>query len=267
MNSLISASTNKKINKLKEHLENLFPGQWITNNQRTRTISTGLAFIDQNISRGLARQRINAWTGPASCGKTSLLRSIIKRWLNCGLEIAYIDIDNKLTAGNWTDLNTAEKKDDINSGNFRVIRNLPNKDQLWAIETLIYSRIFDVIILDLNLYNQNNNNSTKDLMSWRTNKTYWRLQSALNKSQTALLLLTDNDCLPDWNFYARLNFQWGLNIQFIDDLQGKALILPTVDCSITKDGLSRQAEVEITADIPNHLFTHAPIPDRRSAEV
>src|ERR1700733_5847530 len=98
--SIMASLPNPKISKLKEHLENLFPGQWINSNQRTKTLSTGLTFIDQGISRGLARQKISAWLGPASCDKTSLLRSIISRWLNCGFEIAYIDTQNKLLASN-----------------------------------------------------------------------------------------------------------------------------------------------------------------------
>ncbi len=268
----IASLPNSKIGKLKEHLENLFPGQWINSNQRTKTLSTGLTFIDQGISRGLARQKISAWVGPASCGKTSLLRSIISRWLSCGFEIAYIDTQNKLLASNWICLENAVDKDSANKdtnnqspGKFWVVRNLPDKDYLWATETLIRSRIFDVIILDLDLADQNKQYNAQ--INWQSNKVYSRLQNALSKSKTALLFITNNHRLPNaWNFYARLDFQWAANIQYTEGLHGKTMLLPTINCSITKDGLSHNTEVPISAYAANRLFTHSPIPDRRLAK-
>jgi hypothetical protein len=263
---------NSKVSKLKEHLEGLFPGQWINGNQRTKTLSTGLSFIDQGISKGLARQRISAWVGPASSGKTSLLRSVISRWLNCGFEIAYIDTADKLLASNWICLeNSIDQNHNTNTNNqplgkFWVVRNLAKQDPLWATETLIRSRIFDVIILDVDSDNQNKQFDNQ--VNWRSNKTYSRLQNALSKSNTALLFLTDNHHLPkNWNFYARLDFQWGANIQPTEGLNGKTMLLPTINCSITKNGLSHNAEIPITAHTANHLFTHSPIADRRSAKI
>ena len=273
----IAPLPNSKIGKLKEHLENLFPGQWININQRTKTLSTGLSFIDQGISRGLARQKISAWVGPASCGKTSLLRSVISRWLNCGFEIAYIDTQDKLLASNWiclenlTDKDSEDKNtnnqapDNQSPGKFWVVRNLADKDYLWATETLIRSHVFEVIILDLDLDNQNQQFNTQ--VNWRSNKVYSRLQNALSKSKTALLFLTNNHRLPQgWNFYARLDFQWAANIQYTEGLNGKTMLLPNIDCSITKDGLSHNTEVPISAYAANRLFTHSSIPDRRSAK-
>jgi hypothetical protein len=263
----ITSLPNSKVGKLKEHLENLFPGQWINNNQRTKTLSTGLSFIDQGISRGLAKQKISAWVGPASCGKTSLLRSVISRWLSCGFEIAYIDTQDKLLASNWICLENLTAKDTNNQspGKFWVVRNLADKDYLWATETLIRSHIFDVIILDLDLDNQNQQFNTS--INWRSTKVYSRLQNALSKSKTALLFLTNNHRLPHgWNFYARLDFQWAANIQYTEGLNGKTMLLPNIDCSITKDGLSHNTEVPISAYAANRLFTHSPIPDRRSAK-
>jgi hypothetical protein len=257
------------ITKLKEHLENLFPGQWINPKQRTKTLSTGLAFLDQSLSRGLARQRISAWVGPASCGKTSLLRSIISRWLNCGFEIAYIDTQDKLLASNWIYLENVENIENKNKesnqapGKFLVVRDLTNKDYLWATEALIRSHVFDVLILDLDL----ETNQFNTQINWRSNKIYARLQNALSKSKTALLLLTNNNHLPtSWHFYARLDFHWGTNIQYNEGLQGKTMLLPTINCSITKDGLSQNTEVPIIAYATNRLFTHSSIPDRRSTK-
>ncbi len=266
-----ASSPNLKIGKLKEHLENLFPGQWLNGNQRTKTLSTGLTFIDQGISRGLARQKISAWVGPSSSGKTSLLRTVISRWLNCGFEIAYIDTQDKLLASNWVNLENLENERIKPSqpseppGKFWVVRNLENKDYLWATDTLIRSHIFDVIILDID--HQANAQNIHAQINWRSVKVWTRLQNALSKSKTALLLLTNNSELPrSWNFYARLDFQWGANIQHTEGIHGTTTILPKINCSITKDGLSHNTEVPIIAYAANRLFTHSPIPDRRSAK-
>lgn len=244
------------ITKLRNHLEDLFPGQWVHTPSRARTLSTGLAFLDQGLTRGLARQRMSAWVGPASSGKTSLLRSTISHWLNCGFQIAYIDTEDKLLASNWVFLENSQLKDQEQSlGKFWVVRDLANSDYLWATETLVRSNIFDVVILDL------------DLVNCRSGKVYARWQNSLSKSKTALLLLSSNNRLPaGWNFYAQLDFHWGENIQYSEGLCGKTMILPAINCSITKNGLAYNTEVPITAYVANRLFTHSPVPDRRSTK-
>jgi hypothetical protein len=256
-----------RIAKLKQHLENLFPGQWVTPS-RTKTLFTGLDFLDHGITRGLARQRISAWTGPASCGKTSLLRSIISHWLTNGFQVVYVDTENSLLAYNWTCFE--EQQNQKSLGRFWMVRDLntrqklgestTNKDSneyLWSIDTLIRSNTFDVVILDIDA-NQ---------YSWRSHKVYARWQNSLSKSKTALLLLTNNNQLPQgWGFYARLEFSWTANVQYSEGLQSKTMILPAVNCRITKDGLVQDTEVPITAHVTNCLFTHPPAPDRRSAK-
>jgi len=268
-----SSQAMSPVTKLREHLENLFPGQWINPKQRTKTLSTGLAFLDKGITRGLARQRISAWVGPASCGKTSLLRSIIGRWLDCGFEITYIDTQDKLLASNWICLENTENKNNQSPGKFWVVRDLAYKDYLWATEALIRSHVFDVLILDMD-FSLDNQGSIKQAdkqantqVNWRSNKIYARLQNALSKSKTALLLLTSNNHLPpSWHFYTRLDFHWGTNVQHTQGLQGNTMLLPSINCSISKDGLSHNTEVPIIAYAANRLFTHSQVPDRRSAK-
>ncbi len=255
--------------KLKEHLEDLFPGQWLNTAARTRTLSTGLAFLDQGLTRGLARQKMSAWIGPASSGKTSLLRSIINHWLASGFQIAYIDKEDKLLASNWIFIENDEHKDQEQPpGKFWVIRDLPANDYLWATETLVRSNIFDVVIVDLGSGNSHYNSSSQPnkQMSWRSSKVYARWQNSLSKSKTALLLLTDNNLPAGWNFYTQLDFHWGENIQYSEGLCGKTMILPAINCCITKNGLAHNTEVPITAYVANRLFTHSPVPDRRSAK-
>lgn len=292
-----------QVAKLRQRLESLFPGQWIHTPSRTKTLFTGLNFLDQGPARGLARQRISAWIGPASCGKTSLLRSIIAHWLSCGFHIVYVDTANNLLASNWVFLEDQDLQDQhgeqqhkeqrgedrqhgdqqhrdqqYEQGKFWMVRDLIDKDPLdrnltdrnlvgktsgsnnflWAVETLIRSNIFDVVVLDLDTSQQTN---------WRSSKVYARWQNSLSKSKTALLLLTGNNHLPSgWNFYARLDFSWGTQVQYIEGLQGKTMILPSINCQITKDGIANNKEVPITAYVTNRLFTHSPVPDRRSAK-
>jgi len=254
--------------KLKQHMESLFPGKWITPS-RTKTLFTGLGFLDHGITRGLARQRISAWTGSASCGKTSLLRSIIVNWLASDFHIVYVDTENSLLADSWTSFE--EQQNQQPSGKFWMVRDLATwqqfekntrnnniTDYLWAIDTLIRSNIFDVVILDLN---------NSQHINWQSNKVYARWQNALSKSKTALLLLTNNNRLPQgWNFYTKLEFSWSDNIQYTEGLLGKTMILPAINCRINKDGLVQNTEVPITAHAKNRLFTHPPAPDRRSAK-
>jgi GTPase SAR1 family protein len=259
-----------QIAKLKQHLESLFPGQWINpnNSARTKTLFTGLTFLDQGLGRGIARQRISAWVGPASCGKTSLLRSIISHWLACSFRIVYIDTENNLLADDWTCFEEQQQS----SGKFWMVRVGPgctrpcsprvdaidpyNKNIIWSVETLTRSNIFDVVIVDLN---------ASQSINWRSNKVYARWQNSLSKSKTALLLLTDNNHLPQgWNFYTRLEFSWATNIQYSEGLRGKTMILPSINCRLAKDGLAQNTEVPITAHVANRLFTHPPAADRRS---
>jgi len=218
---------------------------------------------------------MSAWIGSASCGKTSLLRSIINNWLANGFHIVYVDTENNLPANNWTCLE--EQQNEQSSGKFWMVRDLqiiesrtykaggdkphPYSDPntLWSVETLIRSNIFDVVILDIN---------ASQHISWRSNKVYARWQNSLSKSKTALLLLTDNNHLPQgWNFYTRLEFSWAANIQYSEGLRDKTMILPAVNCRVTKDGLAQNTEVPVTAHVTNRLFTHPPAADRRSAPI
>jgi hypothetical protein len=351
---------------LKQRFENLFPGKWVNADDRQKTLLTGMHEIDQSLTRGLVRQRITEWTGPRSSGKTSILRAIISQWCASGFDVAYIDVENKLVAADWTfveegrcgavpeafaqaeemlkpktaALATAktpalvgarissnlekEESDDsemppftigilteersdfesINSlppkpkrkeapltstpkrpsGKFWVIRNLdegavdlhsfakqrlngrfkgsstPRHNHLWAADELIRANAFDVVILDLGT-----NDRTKPIHS----RIYARLQNSLGKSKTALIILKDTEeenhaMQSGWGSHAQLDFHWGETIKCVDGLRGAAMIMPSINCAVVKDGLSQSAEVSIVSNVPNRLFTHTPIPDRRT---
>ena len=109
---------------------------------------------------------------------------------------------------------------------------MPEKDYIWATEALIKSRIFDVIILDLDLSEHNPFSKQKN---WQSVKVYSRLQNALSKSNTALLFLTNNNHLSNnWHFYTRLNFQWAKNITYIEGLNGKLFYYPKYIVQLAK---------------------------------
>src|SRR5271170_4523618 len=88
-------------NSLKQELEHLFPGKWISGPPRSKNLLTGLPDLDYSLIRGLARQRITEWIGPTSSGKTSLLRAIIAHWCVSGFNVAYVDVGSKLNASDW----------------------------------------------------------------------------------------------------------------------------------------------------------------------
>src|SRR5215471_11341337 len=121
---------------LKEHLETLFPGKWVSPGQeRRKTLLTGVAEIDQSLPRGLARQHITEWGGPASSGKTTILRAVIANWCASWFNVAYVDTGNKLIAYDWAFVeqgkcNTVPDSMDVRAasspGRFWVIRPSDN---------------------------------------------------------------------------------------------------------------------------------------------
>jgi hypothetical protein len=248
---------------LKEHLENLFPGKWVTAGQeRSKTLLTGIAEIDKILPRGLARQRITEWHGPVSSGKTTLLRAVIANWCAAGFNVAYVDTGDKLTAADWAFVEHGKR------GRFWVIHPpgephgiLPANSRgqplpaLPAATQLIRSNAFDVVVLDLG------STSAEQLSS----QTYARLQSSLSRSKTALIVVNDNsNASIGWGCHTRLTFRWGDTVDYQAGISGIAMIIPTVRCSVRQDGLSQSTEVTLISHVPNRLFTHPQIPDRRA---
>jgi hypothetical protein len=273
---------NNQVTALKQHFEELFPGKWAHESSRQKHIATGLSEIDQGITHGLVRKRITEWLGPVSSGKTTLLRTTVAHLCASGLNVAYIDSQSQLLAGDWafvsegkcgTKLESAPhlvSNTEKPSGRFWVVRlnNKGDKDSaaekqlakqaLWSTDQLIATNAFDLVILDLGK------------LHCLSSKTYARLQRSLDKSKTALLVVRDgNATTSSWGSSRRISFQWGqTNCQM--GLSGIASILPTVACSAWKDGLSQTTEIVFSKDwvshVSNRLFTHPTVPDRRTAK-
>lgn len=278
-------NTHASLATLRQHLENLFPGKWVRGDDRQKTLLTGLSEIDHSLMRGLARQRITEWSGPVSSGKTSVLRAIVSNWCASGFDVAYVDTENRLIPADWIFLDKgncgarpvglANRQKSSSSGKFWGIRNLSisNRDtappgasrfkkrlvaqeHLWAADELIRSNAFDVVILDLGASEQRRP---------ITSRIYARLQNSLAKSKAALILLRDGEFLqPGWGCYAQIGFRWGLTWQSIEGLNGAITILPSIHCSVIKDGLAHTAEVQVISHVTNSLFTHPQVPDRRT---
>jgi hypothetical protein len=137
---------------LREHLETLFPGKWITQSSSQRTILTGLSQIDQGITHGLQRRKIAEWIGSESCGKTTVLRTVIRNWCTNGMYVVYIDSQNRLLASDWAFVDKTEEdqtdpsaqqqinlfSDDSNrKGKFWIVRQINERDVLWSAEQLV----------------------------------------------------------------------------------------------------------------------------------
>jgi hypothetical protein len=134
---------------------------------------------------------------------------------------------------------------------------------------LIRANAFDVVVLDLGASER-----TKPIHS----RIYARLQNSLGKSKTALIILRDTEAhaahpcdagyasQAGWGSYARLNFNWGATFKNISGLMGTAMIVPSIQCNVVKDGLSQAGEVSFTFNVSNRLFTHSPVPDRRTSK-
>jgi len=141
------------------------------------------------------------------------------------------------------------------------------QNHLWAADELIRANAFDVVVLDL---------GASERMKPIHSRIYARLQNSLGKSKTALIILRDTEAYEaysrdtdyasqlGWGSYARLNFNWGATFKNISGLMGTAMIVPSIQCNVVKDGLSQAGEVSFTFNVSNRLFTHSPVPDRRT---
>ena len=267
---------------LKEQLETLFPGKWFSQTNSHRTILTGLPQIDQGITHGILRRRIAEWVGAQSCGKTTVLRSAVRNWCAKGFYVAYIDTQNNLFASDWafvdkteTDLEEGIKQDQSQNnfavqqqlnlltkentrhGKFWVVRKLREQDVLWAAEQLVRSGMFDVVILDTGCSNGLNSRG------------YARLQRALDRSKSALILLRDENpnssvSATTWACDSRFRFSWTQEFSCETAFDKIISIQPNIYCSAGRDGLTQDLEIRGYPNVQNRLFTHPQIPDRRT---
>lgn len=284
-----------RVSSLKQQLEHLFPGKWLTGNERSPNLQTGLPEIDQGIARGIARKRITEWSGATSSGKTSLLRAAISNWCNVGLNVAYVDSEGRLLASDWAfidngtggkfwivrppDENTISAQNSTNAKQQSTTDNtvvpliskktLYMQEAMWSADQFVRSKGFDVVILDLGSSNPSNNHRQGLAQSSVPSKIYARLQRSLDRSKCALIIVRDvpsSASSEGWGCHSRFNFDWGTSIKCEAGLAGTAMITPTIKCNVTRDGLSETVEVNIGSKVQNRLFTHPQVPDRRTSK-
>ncbi len=290
-----------RVEALKQQFEQLFPGKWMSGSKRQRNLSTGLEAIDNGITRGIARKRITEWSGPLSSGKTTLLRSAIAHWCAQGLNVAYIDCEGKLYPADWSSIEKPGK------GKFWIVRpeednrkseseavplvsrkNLMLQEALWSVDQFIRSSAFDVVILDIGSNRLGKKKGLGMGYSSAPTRIYARLQRALEKSKSALIIVSDtfsdlnrhdSAALPankdqiipaaisnNWGCHARFVFNRGVAVRCEAGLNGVAMITPTIRLSAWRDGLAQEVEVRLGSSVPNRLFTHTQIPDRRTSK-
>lgn len=253
---------------LSRELEQLFPGKWLSAKESARVLKSGVESLDAVLSPVLIRRHMSEWVGSASSGKTTVLRTICANWCAIGLNIIYIDTFDRLLASDWALVGTENK------GRFWVLRSgdcadLDGqtrygqhhkydyvKNALWACEQLIRSHAFDVVILDL---------ADRGVITSNINA---RLKRSLERSNASLVVLRDDDSTSSAfsGSVGRVDFNFIEPIKVEQGVSGPVAIVPTIRSNVFKAGLSRSLEVSVAPYVPNRLFTHSPVPDRRTSK-
>jgi nicotinamide riboside kinase len=270
-----------RVQNLRKHLEQLFPGKWLSGNERTRNLQTGVPEIDQGISRGIARRRITEWIGSVSSGKTTLLRNAISNWCAAGLNVAYIDTEGRLLASDWAYIDQGQGKfwivrppdaNTISAPSNQVLpliskRSLYSQEATWSADQFIRSNAFDVVILDFGAIDPSDQRRRGMSYSPVSSSVYARLQRSLDRSKAALIIVRDAfgsaDASASWGCYSRFTFDRGTSIKCEPGLAGIAMITPTIGCRVERDGMNQSLEVTTNSSIQNRLFTHPQVADRR----
>ena len=267
---------------LRQHLEQLFPGKWFTSQTRDKLLKTGIGDIDNGIIRGFPRRSITEWSGSDSSGKLTLLRSAIAHWCLSGLNVAYVDTLSRLVAADWAFVeqgicgakptNLAVKQSH-SQGQFiavRIAREAADfqksndtlrklrREASWATEQLIRSALFDVVVLDLGE------------SFFINDRTYARLHRALDKSRVALILVKErgNKLSSSWASSTKAHFGWSETFDTKKGIDEKnsVMIIPAVDASLSRDGLTQSVEIGFDTNVSNSLYTYSQIPDRRTSK-
>lgn len=272
-----------RVSNLRKQLEQLFPGKWLSGNERTRNLQTGVPEIDQSITRGIARRRITEWIGSVSSGKTTLLRNAISNWCAAGLNVAYIDTEGRLLASDWAYVDQGLGKfwivrpadaNTISASANQVVpliskRSLYSQEATWSADQFIRSNAFDVVILDFGAIDPSDQKRKGLSYSPVSSRLYARLQRSLDRSKTALIIVRDGQVYSgsdSWGCHSRFSFDFGTSIKCEAGLAGVAMITPSIRCQVERDGITQTLEVNIGCSVQNRLFTHPQVPDRRTSK-
>jgi hypothetical protein len=105
--------------------------------------STGLPDLDLLLpGGGLPRGSVIEWLGPASSGKTAVLRAGFAGLRRDGESVAWIDTRRTLFASDWTELVPG-------AGEFWVVRPRTSGEAAWCADLLLRSGAFGAVALQL----------------------------------------------------------------------------------------------------------------------
>jgi hypothetical protein len=276
-------SMQARVSTLRKQFEQLFPGKWLSGNERTRNLQIGVPEIDHGISRGIARRRITEWIGSVSSGKTTLLRNAIANWCAAGLNVAYIDTEGRLLASDWAYIDQGLGKfwivrpsdaNTISAPSNSVVplvskRSLYSQEATWSADQFIRSNAFDVVILDFGAIDPSDQRRKGMSYSPVSSRMYARLQRSLDRSKAALIIVRDGQIVASgdsWGCYSRFSFDRGTAIKCEPGLAGVAMITPSIKCQVERDGMSQAVEVNFSSSVQNRLFTHPQAADRRTSK-
>ena len=104
-------------------------------------VPTGLRILDDLLPNGgLPRGRVVEWSGPASSGKTAVLRASLERLREHGESVALIDGSGALYAPDWVRLVPGE-------GEFWIVRPGSASEATWCADLLLRSGAFGAVAL------------------------------------------------------------------------------------------------------------------------
>lgn len=130
--------TSRALRELERELEALSPREGAGEGP---AVPTGLTFLDRLLpGGGLPRGRAVEWRGERSCGKTALLRAVLRRLAEEGEPVALVDVRRTLYAPDWLDL--AGRR-----GRFWVVRCPGRREAPWCTDLLLRSRAFGAVAL------------------------------------------------------------------------------------------------------------------------
>ncbi len=160
-------------------------------------------------------------------------------------------------------------------------KNVLVQEAIWSADQFIRSNAFDIVILDLGQNDLSKRNKLGMGYLSVPSRIYARFQRALDKSKAAFIVVADTESVivdeqdaevnqkqsqNNWGCHARFLFNRGLAVRCESSLKGVAMITPTVKLSAWRDGQSQEVEVNLGSAVPNRLFTHSAVPDRRTSK-
>ncbi|HKK27656.1 MAG TPA: hypothetical protein VKB18_06210 [Gemmatimonadota bacterium] len=109
------------------------------------TVSTGIALLDGILPRGgLPRGEPVEWLGPRSCGKTALLRALVRRRRAEGEPVALVDAGRTLFAPDWVG---PEGEEEVGEETLWVVRPPSGEEAAWCADLLLRSGGFGTVAL------------------------------------------------------------------------------------------------------------------------